>query len=159
MSASWDWKTNITQKAFPKSHVLRTGTVPPSYSGGALYQGPLGGSHIYLYGGTDSYINSSFPGWTGPVPATYSLWALDTTTNEWSQFDLTNANLTNRPSAGAATEDPSSGLLFYYNGRVDGGSESDTMYVYHLLIMPSRLAPIHGADTSSRSFQLGCLGS
>lgn len=88
-----------------------------------LFHGPLGDPNIYLYGGTTSYVNQSFPGWMVPYPAQYTLWGFDTSTANtgWSQYDVS-ITVPQRPNSGAYTEAPDLGLGFYYNGELDSGS-------------------------------------
>lgn len=125
LSASWDWKTNISETALKKTSNPTTGSTVPSLVRGALYQGAANDSNIYLYGGTTSYINTSFPGWQPPSPSTYSLWSYNTVSKKWDQFDTTSAS-PYRPNSGAYTEAPDQGLAFYFNGEIDSGSSTAT---------------------------------
>ena len=127
MSKSWDWKqANFTESIINKSANSRTGTYPPVAVRGALYQGAYADTRLYQYGGTTSYLNTSFPGfqfWS--YTDQYSLWSYDIVTGEWDQYDITNAS-PERPSSGAYTEAPDQGLAFYLNGQIDNGSSSAT---------------------------------
>ena len=125
LSASWDWKTNISEIATNTTVNPRTGSVPPQLVRGALYQGSASDTNIHLYGGTTSFLNTSFPDWQPPVPSTYSLWSYDTATTEWSQFDVS-LSTPLRPSSGAVAEAPDQGLAFYFNGEIDSGSSTGT---------------------------------
>lgn len=125
LSRSWDWKTNISEKALAKTSNPRTGTAPPVLSRGALFYGSADDSNIYLWGGTTSYWNTSFPGFEGPTPQQYSLWSFDIATQGWDQYDLTLGSA-NRPSSGSFTNAEELGLGFYFNGELDSGSEIQT---------------------------------
>lgn len=105
MSTSWDWKQNISQSLIKKGANPKTGTRPPQVVRGALYQGMASDDSIYLYGGTTSFANTSFPGFQGPNSEQYTLWSYDTVQGEWGQFDITGASPL-RPSSGASAEAP-----------------------------------------------------
>jgi hypothetical protein len=128
MRTSWDWYSNITQVLLPKKANPSTGTLPPFVIQGALYQGGFNDGNVYLYGGTTSYINTSFSGYVPPSSNQYSLWSFDTTTEQWNQWDVTDTSPL-RPSAGAYAEAPDQALAFYLNGRIDSGSALDTQFV------------------------------
>jgi hypothetical protein len=125
MSKSWDRATNMSQRLVKKTKSPRTGMSPPVVIRGALYGGAPDDNRIYLYGGTTSWQNTSFPGFVPPQPAKYSLWSYDTTSEIWDQSDITSAS-PQRPSSGAYAEAPDQSLAFYFNGRVDSGSSKET---------------------------------
>ena len=127
MSRVWDWKTTIFEQTVNKSGSRGpfTGDSPPSFISGALYQGPAGDSRIYLYGGTTSYWNTSFPGWQAPSSSEYGLWSFDTSASTWNQYDISDGS-PERPSRGFSAEAPDQGLAFYFNGELDRGSSSST---------------------------------
>jgi hypothetical protein len=125
MTSSWDWKTNISMVSLNKTNNPKTGTPPPLVVFGGLYPGGQDDRKIYLYGGTTSFQNTSFPGFSGPTSAQYTLWSYDPTTSEWNQFDITDT-APNRPNSGAYTEAPDQDLAFYFNGQIDQGSQLDT---------------------------------
>lgn len=128
LSTSWDWKQQVPQKAISKTN--SSGTRPPTYVNGALYQGKSSERTLYLFGGTASYLNQSFAGSTPNAgSANYTLWLMDPATNSWSEKDVSRDNLTNRPSLGAWAEAPDLGLAFYYNGQIDGGSSNETAWM------------------------------
>ncbi len=77
--------------------------------------------NIYLWGGTTSYLNTSFPGWVSPFVPTYSLWSYNVVADTWDQYDVT-LNVPNRPSSASSAEVPELGLAFYFNGEMDYGS-------------------------------------
>ncbi|KAH0538838.1 hypothetical protein FGG08_004614 [Glutinoglossum americanum] len=125
MSQSWDWKTNISEVVLPKSNNPQTGSPPPIVIDGALYQGGPGDKNIYLYGGTTSFWNTSFPNWQSPTSFQYSLWSFDTVAKTWAQYDVSNASPV-RPSGGAWADAPNLNLAFYLGGKVDNGSQITT---------------------------------
>ena len=81
--------------------------------------------NIYLWGGTTSYMNTSFPGFQNPYPATYSLWSYNIVNKTWGQYDVTDGS-PNRPSSGSSTYSKDSALGFYFNGQLDSGSSQET---------------------------------
>lgn len=123
LSQSWDWKTNISQKVITKKANPRTGSTSPNgLVRGALYHGMDIDDKIYMWGGTTSYLNTSFPGWESPFVPTYSLWSYNIVGGTWDQYDLT-LNVPHRPSSASSAEVPELGLAFYLNGELDRGSE------------------------------------
>lgn len=125
LSQSWDWKTNISEKVVVKGKNPKTGTAPPLVSRGALYQGADDDDNFYLWGGTTSFTNTSFPGWVPPSPATYSLWSYNINSTQWDQFDVRD-KVPYRPSSASSAEAPDQGLAFYFNGEIDSGSSQQT---------------------------------
>jgi hypothetical protein len=125
MSESWDWKGNISETWLPKQNNPKTGTPPPIVMEGALYQGLPSDNNIYLYGGTTSFWNTSFPGWQGPTAFQYVLWSFDTVAKTWNQYDISNAS-PQRPNSGYWADAPDLGLAFYLNGMIDNGSTLTT---------------------------------
>ncbi|KAN0066985.1 hypothetical protein V8E54_014909 [Elaphomyces granulatus] len=123
MSASWDWKSNISMVAINKTANPTTGTYPPVVINAALYAGSSTDENIYLYGGTVSFVNITFPGFQYPQPPVYSLWSYNTTTKLWDQHDVT-LSAPNRPFAGAFAEVPQQGLAFWLNGEINNGSSN-----------------------------------
>ncbi|KAI9777407.1 MAG: hypothetical protein M1839_008920 [Geoglossum umbratile] len=125
MSVSWDWKSNISEVVIQKSANPLTGTDPPIVIDGALYQGGPGDDNIYLYGGTTSYWNTSFPDFQAPTSFQYSLWSFNTVTKAWGQFDISGPS-PQRPSGGYWADAPNLGLSFYLGGVIDHGSSIQT---------------------------------
>lgn len=130
MTTSWDWKKNISQVLIEKAANPDTGTKPPQVVRGALYQGMSDDPNIYLYGGTTSFLNTSFPNYTAPYTDQYSLWSYDTGKDTWDQYDVTRGAKV-RPNSGAWTDAHECGLAFYLNGKIDNGSEPDTSSLDH----------------------------
>lgn len=128
MTRSWDWKTNVSETTRNITTDPSTGSLPPEMVRGALYQGPAGDDSIYLYGGTTSYLNASFPGRHSGTPASYSLWSWNYASQEWKQYDIS-ADAPYRPSNGAFTDAPDQGLAFWFNGELDQGSSSATQFL------------------------------
>ncbi|KAL9125788.1 MAG: hypothetical protein Q9217_005056 [Psora testacea] len=125
LTSSWDWKTNISENALDKDANPKTGTYPPLVSRGALYHGADADDNIYLWGGTTSYFNTSFPGFRWPLPSQYSLWSYNVVSQTWGQYD-TGLNIEHRPSSGSYTEARDQSLAFFFNGQLDSGSETQT---------------------------------
>lgn len=126
VSKPWDWKTNISEKVIVKGVNPKTGTDVPFLSRGALYHGMDDDENIYLWGGTTSYLNTSFPGWVTPYVSTYSLWSYSIISKQWDQHDVTQYIGPRRPSSASSAEAPDLGLAFYFNGEMDAGSEKDS---------------------------------
>ena len=125
MNNSWDWKVNVSETALNKTANPKTGTMPPVYVRGAMYHGTNEDNRIYLWGGTTSEWNTSFPGYQGSDVQQYSLWSYNIVTATWDQFDVT-LNSPNRPSSGSYAEATDQGLSFFFNGVLDRGSELQT---------------------------------
>ncbi|KAI9760283.1 MAG: hypothetical protein M1840_002574 [Geoglossum simile] len=126
MSKSWDWKTNISETILQKSENPQTGTPPPIVIDGALYSGGPDDDNIYLYGGTTSYWNTSFPDYQSPTSSQYSLWSFNIVTKTWGQFDILSSS-PQRPSGGYWAAAPNLGLAFYLGGMLDHGSSLQTL--------------------------------
>lgn len=126
LTSSWDWKKNISETITKITANQDTGSLPPQVVRGTLYQGPPGDSRIFLYGGTTSYANTSFPGWQDVDASTYPLWSFDPDSTTWDQYTV-GSNATYRPCSGAAAEAPDQGLAFYFNGLINSGSSTDTV--------------------------------
>lgn len=126
LSTSWDWQTNISEKALVKAANPSTGVAPPILVDGALYHGTEDDNNIYLWGGTTSNLNTSFPGFQQPTLAANSLWGYNINSKEWTQFDVFKGSTISRPSSGTSTEARDQGLAFYFNGEIDSGSSQET---------------------------------
>ena len=77
-------------------------------------------------------VNTSFPGYMAPPSVQLTLWSYDTLSREWENYDVGSASqgqLQRRPSGGAWAEAPDLGLSFYLGGKVDGGSEYDSLWL------------------------------
>ncbi|KAF2087703.1 hypothetical protein K490DRAFT_73631 [Saccharata proteae CBS 121410] len=108
MSSSWDWKTDISELTIEKAKNSDTGTLPPSLTRGALFQGPANVTTIYSFGGTSCLANTTFSGY----------YVSD-------QYDVTAAS-PRRPNRGAYAEAPALGPGFWLNGEIDQGSSTTT---------------------------------
>ena len=125
MNNSWDWKANISETALNKTANPKTGTNPPVLSRGAMYHGTDEDDCIYLWGGTTSEWNTSFPDYEGPSVQQYSLWSYNLVNQVWNQYDVT-LDCPNRPNSGSYAEATDQGLAFFLNGFLDNGSEIQT---------------------------------
>lgn len=128
MTQDWDWKGNFPISKIPKGVNAQTDTPVPLVERGALYAGAPKDDNIYLYGGTTSYQNTSFPGYEWPGSALYSLWSFDTVLRTWNLYSNQEvcSDAPNRPNAGAWDAAPDQGLAFYFNGQIDSGSSITT---------------------------------
>ena len=125
VSNPWDWKTNISEQVIVKGQNPKTGTDVPFLSRGVLYHGMDHDENFYLWGGTTSYLNTSFPGWIPQTVSTYSLWSYSIISKKWDQHDVTRF-VPRRPSSASSAEVPDLGLAFYFNGEMDVGSAQDS---------------------------------
>ncbi|KAK7754885.1 hypothetical protein SLS62_003199 [Diatrype stigma] len=125
MSTSWDWKTNISEKAINKTVALGTSNYVPKVQSGALFQGQPDDPQIYLYGGVTPDVNTSFTDYQAPTTNQYTLWGFNTDSYGWTQYDVM-IHVPGRPSWGAFAEVPEHGLAFYLNGLVTNMSSAAT---------------------------------
>ena len=125
LTSSWDWKTNISESFVNITANPDIGSAPPQIVRGTLYEGDHSDSRVFLYGGTTSFANTSFPGWQHPEASSYPLWSYDPDSLTWEEYSV-GSNASYRPSSGAAAEAPDQGLAFYFNGLIDNGSSTDT---------------------------------
>lgn len=126
LTASWNWKTNISITALNKTANPKTGTFNPNFVRGTMFQGPANDSRIYFYGGTSFLGNESFLGIDKGSSNQYPLWSFNGSNAVWDQFDI---HTLWRPSFGAAAEAPDQGLGFYLNGQLDNGTSTETLAV------------------------------
>lgn len=76
MSTSWDWKTNISEKAINKTVASGTSNYVPRVQSGVLYHGMPDDDQVYLYGGVTPDINTSFTDWQAPTTNQYTLYII-----------------------------------------------------------------------------------
>ncbi|OCL11664.1 hypothetical protein AOQ84DRAFT_386674, partial [Glonium stellatum] len=127
MNYTWNWWTNITETASPKSVNPTDGATPPTgLIRGAFYQGPSNDPRVYTFGGTSFQGNTSFPGWSGVQTSTTPMWSFDTEKRVWEPFS---SNLQITPNYGLSAEAPDQGLAFYLNGQIDNGTSSYTNWL------------------------------
>ena len=150
LTSSWDWKKNISETASNITVDPSTGSLPPQVVRGTLYQGTQNDNSIYLYGGTTSYTNTSFPGWQPPYPSTYSLWSYNPGSTQWTQFDI-GQYAPNRPSNGAAAEAVDQGLAFYFNGELDSGSSQGNGLITGTNVFVSGMVVINTTDQTAKN--------
>lgn len=155
MSTSWDWLTNISISEINKTADPSTGTAPPVNVRGALYAGAEDDPNVYLYGGTVSFINMSFPGFQWPTSPAYSLWSYGAHSKSWGQYDVS-LNIPERPAGGAYAEALDLGLGFYLNGFIDNGSSSTyadfpnfRRYMEGLVVLNTTTQEAYNISTSS----------
>ena len=150
LSTSWDWRANISETAINITTNPTNGSVPPQVVRGTLYQGTRDDDRIYLYGGTTSFANTSFPRWQNPVAPTYSLWSYDPKSAQWSEFDVSH-DAPHRPSNGAAAEAVDQNLAFYFNGELDSGSSQQSGIIRGTNIFLSGMVVINTTDQTARN--------
>ena len=123
LSSTWNWKQDIPITAINKTANPETGSDPPLVVDAALYPGSSDDNNIYLYGGTVSNVNTSFPGYQKPSSSQYALWSYDTSGDSWNQYDVSVA-ASNRPAGGAHAEAPDQGKAFWLNGYINNGTSN-----------------------------------
>ncbi|KAL8802228.1 MAG: hypothetical protein Q9182_003948 [Xanthomendoza sp. 2 TL-2023] len=125
LSKPWDWKTNVSMKALLKPGKPEIDVTPPVTYRGALFFGSNADPNIYLWGGTTSKANTSFPGFIGPLPITFTMWSFNIVSQVWNHYDMTH-DIQYRPSSGAFAEARDQHRSFWLNGQVDAGSQTQT---------------------------------
>lgn len=155
LSSSWNWRENVPITASNKTANLDTGTEPPLVVDAALYSGPSDGNSIYLYGGTVSYVNTTFPGYQKPTSSQYALWSYDATSETWGQYDVS-LDTPYRPAGGAYAEAPDQGLAFWLNGYINNGTSNslenwDGLYQFldGLVVIDTKTQTATNVSTSS----------
>ena len=84
------------------------------------------------------------------TPPTYSLWSFDTTSTQWSQFDISR-NAPDRPSNGAVAEAVDQSLAFYFNGELDSGSSSQLGIISGDNVFLTGMVVINTTDQTARN--------
>lgn len=125
MSSSWDWQTNISQHALEKTMAVNTNGATPFLVRGSIFQGPSNDTKLYMFGGSTTYENNSFPGFVGPTSDRHPLYSYDHSASQWNAIDLSSYDII-RPASGATAEAPDLGLGFWYNGQLDSGSSTQS---------------------------------
>ncbi|EXJ57685.1 uncharacterized protein A1O5_12475 [Cladophialophora psammophila CBS 110553] len=130
MTASWDWQTNvsISQSARHESGSVAGMQWPVNVHDGSLFGGLESSSTLYMFGGTTSSFNQSFPYFEIPPTTQYGLWTYDMNADVWAAVD-TSGSLDTIPSWGANAEAPDRGLAFYVGGQIDGGTANTTQFL------------------------------
>ncbi len=143
-----------SEKAFSITPNPTTRPLPPQVVRGTIYHGSQGDDRIYLYGGTTSYLNTSFPEWQPPTPSTYTLWSYDTKSRQWTQYNI-EQSAPYRPSNGAAAEAVDQGLAFYFNGELDIGSSQGIDIANDTSVFVSGMIVINTTDQTARNLSTG----
>ncbi|OAL30118.1 hypothetical protein AYO20_08921 [Fonsecaea nubica] len=130
MTASWDWKTNvsISQNARRESGSVAGMQWPVNVHDGSLFGGMESSTTLYMFGGTTSGFNQTFPNFLVPPTTQYGLWTYDMGADVWAAID-TSGSLDTIPSWGANTEAPDQGLAFYVGGQIDSGTANTTQFL------------------------------
>ncbi len=139
-----------SESAFSITANSTTEPLPPQVVRGTMYHGSQGDDRIFLYGGTTSYENTSFPGWQPPTPPTYTLWSYDTKSRQWTQYNIEHS-APYRPSNSAAAEAVDQGLAFYFNGELDIGSSQGIDIVNNTSVFVSGMIVINTTDQTARN--------
>ncbi|ETI28220.1 hypothetical protein G647_00669 [Cladophialophora carrionii CBS 160.54] len=130
MTASWDWKTNISisQNARHESGSVAGMQWPVNVHDGALFGGLNDSPSLTMFGGTTSDFNQSFPNFLIPPDTRYGIWTYDMDGDIWTAVDTSNV-LDTIPSWGASAEAPDQGLAFYVGGQIDDGTANSTQFL------------------------------
>ncbi|APA09574.1 hypothetical protein sscle_05g043440 [Sclerotinia sclerotiorum 1980 UF-70] len=130
MNESWNWTMASASLPLVSEQVF----VPDSESSnafssvvlkGALFSGSPGGNQIYLYGGTEQSMNTSFYGYPDPTSPNQTLLSYDVTQNQWDSINV-DSTIPEKPSSGSSADVPDQGLGFYFNGEINPGSSTET---------------------------------
>ncbi|KAF2093704.1 hypothetical protein NA57DRAFT_61407 [Rhizodiscina lignyota] len=152
MSDSWDWKVNVTEKAIPKTTPPSSLNSVPNMLRGAAFSAPANDPKIYIFGGSNFTLNSSFENYTGPLSDTNALWSFDPTVSEWQQHEFSGASPA-RPNRGAWADVSDQGLGFFLNGYYDSGTSTGYEYLHNGTIGQTGMAMVNTTDLSySRNF-------
>jgi hypothetical protein len=125
MTASWDWKVDLPQKAIPKTMDSSNQIQVPDLSRGALYPDPTNPKKFWLFGGATTSDNITFAGWQSPQPNADSLWSYDSEVDSWTGYDMSQYGIA-RPASGPTVSIKEKGLAFWFNGMQDNGSSVET---------------------------------
>ncbi|KAK6613475.1 Kelch repeat-containing protein-like protein 5 [Botrytis cinerea] len=130
MNESWNWtKASASLPLVSEQVFLSDSESANAFSSvvlkGALFSGTSGGNGIYLYGGTEQSMNTSFYGYTDPTSPNQTLLSYDVAQNQWASIDV-DSTIPEKPSFGASADVPDQGLGFYFNGEINNGSSTET---------------------------------
>ncbi|KAM0127149.1 hypothetical protein ACHAP3_008919 [Botrytis cinerea] len=130
MNESWNWTKASASLPLVSEQVFLSDSEPANaFSSvvlkGALFSGTSGGNGIYLYGGTEQSMNTSFYGYTDPTSPNQTLLSYDVAQNQWASIDV-DSTIPEKPSFGASADVPDQGLGFYFNGEINNGSSTET---------------------------------
>ncbi|KAK8908496.1 hypothetical protein QC760_002871 [Botrytis cinerea] len=130
MNESWNWtKASASLPLVSEQVFLSDSESANAFSSvvlkGALFSGTSGGNGIYLYGGTEQSMNTSFYGYTDPTSPNQTLLSYDVAQNQWASINV-DSTIPEKPSFGASADVPDQGLGFYFNGEINNGSSTET---------------------------------
>ncbi|PQE29945.1 cell wall anchored protein [Rutstroemia sp. NJR-2017a WRK4] len=128
MNQSWTWQSGSAPLPMVSEQVLfpvSSENVPSVVIGGALFSGSMNDNEIYLYGGTDQSMNTSFYSYSESIPSDQTLLSYDITGHQWQSINVSSANL-QKSSYGASADVPDQGLGFYFNGEINNGTSAET---------------------------------
>ncbi|PQE22714.1 cell wall anchored protein [Rutstroemia sp. NJR-2017a BVV2] len=128
MNESWTWQSGSANLPMVSEQVLfpvSSENVPSVVIGGALFSGSMNDNEIYLYGGTDQSMNTSFYSYSESIPSDQTLLSYDITGHQWQSINVSSVNL-QKSSYGASADVPDQGLGFYFNGEINNGTSAET---------------------------------
>lgn len=133
MEESWNWTMASAGIPLVSEQVLLSDSESPNtFSSvvlkGALFSGSPGSNQIYLYGGTEQSMNTSFYGYTDPTSPNQTLLSYDVKQNQWASINL-DSTIPQKPSSGSSADVPDQGLGFYFNGEINDGSSTETTWI------------------------------
>lgn len=130
---------------------------------GALFSGSSSANEIYLYGGGEKSMNTSFYGYTDPTSPDQTFLSYDVTNNQWATINV-DSTTPEKPSNGSSADVPDQGLGFYFNGEINKGSSTGTtsipeeqsvplegMVMLNMTDNTTRNISTAGIDTNSRN--------
>ncbi|KAL9619329.1 MAG: hypothetical protein Q9160_006009 [Pyrenula sp. 1 TL-2023] len=130
LSNDWDSKAEVSLRMHSKATSSSVDDPIPVLMRGSFFAGAPNDNNIYLYGGTTSFVNTTFPDFQWPGSQQYVLWSYNTVQQKWTKYDrqTVSSDAPNRPNAGSWAGAPDQGYSFYFNGQIDQGSSKERKY-------------------------------
>ncbi|KAM3067597.1 hypothetical protein ACMFMG_000089 [Clarireedia jacksonii] len=128
MNESWTWQSGSTNLPMVSEQVLfpvPSDNVPSVVVSGALFSGSINDNALYLYGGTQQSMNTSFYSYSESNSIDQTLLSYDISGKQWQSINVSSTNL-QKSSYGASADVPDQGIGFYFNGEINNGTSADT---------------------------------
>ncbi|KAI9648109.1 hypothetical protein NHQ30_002739 [Ciborinia camelliae] len=162
MNESWNWTMSSASLPLVSEQVLlsdleSSNTFSTAVLNGALFSGSPGGKQIYLYGGTDQSMNTSFYGYTDPTSPNETFLSYDITQNQWASIKV-DTTIPEKPSSGSSADVPDQGLGFYFNGEINNGSTTETISIPDGSSVPLEgMVMLNMTDNSTRNISTSAI--
>lgn len=162
MGESWNWTMATAGTPLVSEQVLLSdseNTFSSVVLNGALFSGSPGGNSIYLYGGTDQSMNTSFYKYTEPTPPNQTLLSYDVKQNQWASINV-DSSIPEKPSYGSSADVLDQGLGFYFNGEINNGSSTETTWIPEGSSLPlDGMVMLNMTDKTSRNISTTTIDS